>query len=77
MALKKPKHSSMGNSGFGYHFNALSGQSDELANAYQLIFTTAKKLQLRTILETWVPLLRKFVRHARLFNPAVTAYHSP
>lgn len=55
-------------SGFGYHFNALSGHSDELANAYQLIFTTAKKLQLRTILETWIPLLRKFVRHIGLFD---------
>ncbi|KIK95802.1 hypothetical protein PAXRUDRAFT_826654 [Paxillus rubicundulus Ve08.2h10] len=50
----------IGAAGFGYHFNALAGQSDELANAYHLIFTTAKKLQLRTILETWIPLLRIF-----------------
>ena len=69
MALQRPEHSSTSNSGFGYHFNALSGQSDEFANAYQLIFTTAKKLQLRTILETWVPLLRKFVRHTDYLIP--------
>ncbi|KAH0832234.1 hypothetical protein J3R83DRAFT_13208 [Lanmaoa asiatica] len=50
--------------GFGYHFSALSGESDELADAYQLIFTTAKKFQLRTILETWIPLLRKFRTHS-------------
>jgi len=46
--------------GFGYHFNTLAGGNDELANAYHLIFTTARKLALRTILETWIPLLRIF-----------------
>ncbi|KAI9568323.1 cytochrome P450 [Boletus coccyginus] len=60
----------IGIAGFGYRFNALSGQSDELANAYQSIFTTAKKLQLRTILETWIPLLRKFRPHSEAMEKA-------
>ncbi|KAF8133401.1 cytochrome P450 [Boletus edulis] len=47
-----------------------SGQSDELANAYHLIFATAKKLQLRTILETWIPLLRKFRVHSEVMDKA-------
>jgi len=45
--------------GFGYQFNALTGENDELANAYDVIFTTARQLALRTIFETWIPLLRK------------------
>ncbi|KAF8440963.1 cytochrome P450 [Boletus edulis BED1] len=60
----------IGIAGFGYRFNALSGQSDELANAYHLIFATAKKLQLRTILETWIPLLRKFRVHSEVMDKA-------
>ncbi|KAG2115467.1 cytochrome P450 [Suillus clintonianus] len=31
--------------GFGYQFNALSGENDELANAYYVIFTTAASTQ--------------------------------
>ncbi|KAG6336263.1 hypothetical protein ID866_2817 [Astraeus odoratus] len=50
----------IGMAGFGYQFNALAGKNDELANAYDLIFNTARKLALRTILEVWIPLLRKF-----------------
>ncbi|KIJ14924.1 hypothetical protein PAXINDRAFT_78289 [Paxillus involutus ATCC 200175] len=60
----------IGAAGFGYHFNALAGQSDELANAYHLIFTTAKRLQLRTILETWIPLLRIFRPHSKAMQQA-------
>ncbi|KAN0087796.1 Cytochrome P450 [Tylopilus felleus] len=60
----------IGIAGFGYRFNALSGQNDELADAYHLIFTTAKKLQLRTILEAWIPLLRKFRPHSEEMEKA-------
>ncbi|KAL4070026.1 cytochrome P450 [Scleroderma yunnanense] len=38
----------IGLAGFGYHFTALAGENDELADAYHLIFTTARKLALRT-----------------------------
>lgn len=50
----------LNNLGFGYHFDALAGENDGLADAYHLIFTSAQKLALRTILETWIPLIRVF-----------------
>ncbi|KAH7925887.1 cytochrome P450 [Leucogyrophana mollusca] len=61
--LSKATLDVIGLAGFGYAFNALAGESNKLADAYHVIFTTARKLALRTILETWIPLLRKFHRH--------------
>ncbi|KAI6114275.1 cytochrome P450 [Pisolithus sp. B1] len=58
--LSKATLDAIGLAGFGYQFNALAGKNDELADAYHLIFSTARKLALRTILETWIPLLRRF-----------------
>ncbi|KAI6042618.1 cytochrome P450 [Pisolithus marmoratus] len=58
--LSKATLDVIGLAGFGYQFNALAGENDEFADAYHLIFSTARKLALRTILETWIPLLRKF-----------------
>ncbi|KIJ60286.1 hypothetical protein HYDPIDRAFT_117364 [Hydnomerulius pinastri MD-312] len=68
--LSKATLDVIGVAGFGYQFNALAGENDELADAYHLIFTTAKKLQLRTILETWVPLLRIFRPHSQAMEQA-------
>ncbi|KAI6147260.1 cytochrome P450 [Pisolithus tinctorius] len=66
--LSKATLDVIGLAGFGYQFNALAGENDELADAYHLIFSTARKLALRTILETWIPLLRKFRPQSEAMN---------
>lgn len=48
-------------SGFGYQFNALSSQDNELSNAFGVIFSTARKVRVLSILQIWFPLLRRFV----------------
>ncbi|KAG1749348.1 cytochrome P450 [Suillus lakei] len=62
----------IGLAGFGYQFNALAGENDELANAYYVIFTTARQLALRTIFETWMPLLRLFQSQSQTWKPEFT-----
>lgn len=56
----------IGEAGFGYHFNALSagdggGKENELAEAFGVIFGTARKFRVMTILQVWFPVLRRFV----------------
>lgn len=54
--------------GFGYVFNSLNSLHDptveqnELARAFGVIFSTARKFRVITILQVWFPILRKFVR---------------
>ena len=49
--------------GFGYAFDSLSGgKESELAQAFGVIFSTARKFRVMTILQVWFPVLRRFVR---------------
>ena len=48
--------------GFGYKFNSLTDENNELAVAFATIFNTARKFRVVTILQAWFPFLRKFVR---------------
>ncbi|KAF9013366.1 cytochrome P450 [Cyathus striatus] len=50
----------IGLAGFGYAFNSLTDDTDELANAFGLIFTTARNFKVMTILQVWFPFLRRF-----------------
>lgn len=50
--------------GFGYHFNSLTDDDNELANAFGVIFSTARKFRVMVILQTWFPFLRRFVSPA-------------
>ncbi|KAH9941609.1 cytochrome P450 [Epithele typhae] len=58
----------IGEAGFGYHFGALEsaaerrGDESELARAYGVIFGTARKFRVMTILQVWFPFLRHFRR---------------
>jgi hypothetical protein len=56
----------IGEAGFGYSFNSLTSDSDALANAFAVIFSTARKFRVMTILQVWFPILRKF---ASFFSP--------
>ena len=53
--------------GFGYHFNSLESaaagreEESELATAFAIIFDSARKFRVMTILQVWFPILRKFV----------------
>lgn len=47
--------------GFGYQFNALSSQNSELADAFGIIFSTARKFRVLSVLQLWFPLLRRLV----------------
>jgi hypothetical protein len=47
--------------GFGYRFNSLTDESNELALAYGTMFSTARKFRVMTILQVWFPILRGFV----------------
>ncbi|TCD59981.1 hypothetical protein EIP91_010949 [Steccherinum ochraceum] len=51
----------IGEAGFGYTFDSLSGgKESELAHAFGVIFSTARKFRVITILQVWFPVLRKF-----------------
>ncbi|KAI0061590.1 cytochrome P450 [Artomyces pyxidatus] len=63
----------IGEAGFGYHFDALPDPSDpacdpadapssnsELAHAFGVIFSTARKFRVMTVLQVWFPVLRRF-----------------
>lgn len=52
--------------GFGYVFNALNAsinetEENELAQAFGVIFSAARKFRVMTILQVWFPVLRRFV----------------
>ncbi|KAF9026096.1 cytochrome P450 [Hymenopellis radicata] len=49
---------------FGYHFNSLStcNTTNELAQAFSVIFSTARKFRVMTILQVWFPILRDLFR---------------
>ncbi|KAF7357654.1 Cytochrome P450 [Mycena sanguinolenta] len=49
---------------FGYHFNALTDDNNELAQAFGVIFSTARKFRVMTILQVWFPFLRRFRRNS-------------
>lgn len=51
----------IGVAGFGYHFNSLQNSNDELAKAFSIIFSAARKFRVITILQVWFPFLRRFV----------------
>ncbi|PPQ81273.1 hypothetical protein CVT25_015057 [Psilocybe cyanescens] len=53
----------IGLAGFGYTFNALTDDSNELARAFSVIFSTARKFRVMTILQAWFPFLRRFRRN--------------
>ncbi|KDQ62249.1 hypothetical protein JAAARDRAFT_148989 [Jaapia argillacea MUCL 33604] len=60
----------IGLAGFGYPFNSLENQDDELANAFSVIFSTARKFRIITILQVWFPILRRFRRNNALMGKA-------
>ncbi|KAK0222053.1 cytochrome P450 [Armillaria fumosa] len=64
----------IGLAGFGYHFDSLSScdNTNELAQAFSVIFSTARKFRLVTILQVWFPILRRFRPH----NATMTAAHA-
>ncbi|KAK0188253.1 cytochrome P450 [Armillaria mellea] len=64
----------IGLAGFGYHFDSLSsrGNTNELAQAFSIIFSTARKFRLVTILQVWFPILRRFRPH----NATMAAAHA-
>ena len=48
------------------------GDSDgdsELAAAFGVIFSTARRFRVMTVLQVWFPLLRRFVSRGRLYHP--------
>lgn len=52
----------IGLAGFGYHFDSLSPDtSNELADAFGVVFSTARKFRFMTIFQVWFPFLRRFV----------------
>ncbi|KAI9067006.1 cytochrome P450 [Trametes sanguinea] len=56
----------IGEAGFGYEFHSLDGAAEhrenqsELAQAFGIIFCTARKFRVMTILQVWFPVLRHF-----------------
>lgn len=51
----------IGLAGFGYAFNSLTDEANELALAFAAVFSTARKFRVMTILQAWFPILRGFV----------------
>ncbi|KAJ7043830.1 cytochrome P450 [Mycena alexandri] len=60
----------MGLAGFGYHFNSLTADENELAQAFGVIFSTARKFRVMTILQVWFPFLRRFRRNSAVMAKA-------
>ena len=60
----------IGEAGFGYTFHALEAAAErrenenELARAFGVIFGTARKFRVMTVLQVWFPVLRHFVSGA-------------
>ncbi|EGN98119.1 hypothetical protein SERLA73DRAFT_182986 [Serpula lacrymans var. lacrymans S7.3] len=68
--LSKAALDVIGLAGFGYSFDALAKDDNELASAYNVIFTTSQKFRTAAILQLWFPLLRIFRRHNTLMKHA-------
>ncbi|KAF8208593.1 cytochrome P450 [Mycena galopus ATCC 62051] len=60
----------MGLAGFGYRFNSLTDDNNELAQAFGVIFSTARKFRVMTILQVWFPFLRRFRRNNAVMTQA-------
>ncbi|KAJ7808868.1 cytochrome P450 [Mycena olivaceomarginata] len=60
----------IGLAGFGYHFNSLTDDNNELAQAFGVIFSTARKFRVMTILQVWFPFLRRFRRNNAVMTQA-------
>ncbi|THH06763.1 hypothetical protein EW146_g9513, partial [Bondarzewia mesenterica] len=60
----------IGEAGFGYRFDALTDTTNELASAFGIIFSTARKFRVMTILQVWFPLLRRFRRNNQTMRDA-------
>ncbi|KAH9933274.1 cytochrome P450 [Amylocystis lapponica] len=69
----------IGEAGFGYPFDSLAlaagsaedGESEsELARAFGIIFDTARKFRVTTILQVWFPVLRRFQRNSAAMKEA-------
>ena len=62
----------IGEAGFGYTFRSLEAAAErreeesELARAFGVIFGTARKFRVITVLQVWFPVLRRFVRISSL-----------
>ncbi|KAJ7718118.1 cytochrome P450 [Mycena maculata] len=63
MWLGRATLDAIGLAGFGYHFNSLTDDNNELAQAFGVIFSTARKFRVMTILQVWFPFLRRFRRN--------------
>lgn len=60
------------NIGFGYTFGSLSGgKESELAHAFGVIFSSARKFRVITILQVWFPILRRTVRTFSQYGDAM------
>ncbi|KAH8114681.1 cytochrome P450 [Phellopilus nigrolimitatus] len=56
----------IGLAGFGYAFNSLTDESNELALAFASVFSTARKFRVMTVLQAWFPILRSFRRENKV-----------
>ncbi|KAI0345687.1 cytochrome P450 [Trametopsis cervina] len=70
----------IGEAGFGYVFNSLNDggggeEENELARAFGVIFSTARKFRVITILQVWFPVLRKFRRNSTTEDAARATMH--
>ncbi|TFK70387.1 cytochrome P450 [Pluteus cervinus] len=65
----------IGLAGFGYTFNSLISDRDELAEAFSIIFSTARKFRVMTILQVWFPILRRFRRNSTAMTQAQQTMH--
>ncbi|KAJ7134340.1 cytochrome P450 [Mycena epipterygia] len=72
MWLGRATLDAIGIAGFGYHFNSLTDDHNELAHAFGVIFSTARKFRVMTILQVWFPFLRRFRRN----NAVMTQAHA-
>ncbi|KAJ7695716.1 cytochrome P450 [Mycena rosella] len=72
MWLGRATLDAIGLAGFGYHFNSLTDDNNELAHAFGVIFSTARKFRVMTILQVWFPFLRRFRRN----NAVMTQAHA-
>ncbi|KJA14310.1 hypothetical protein HYPSUDRAFT_150573 [Hypholoma sublateritium FD-334 SS-4] len=50
----------IGLAGFGYAFDALTDDTNELARAFAVVFATARRFRAMTVLQAWFPVLRRF-----------------
>jgi hypothetical protein len=51
----------IGLAGFGYTFDALVDDQNDLAAAFAEVFSAARKFRFITVLQAWFPLLHYFV----------------